>query len=263
MLKKEMEYSIYLPEGYDSSDRKYPVLYLLHGINNPHSCWVQQGDLGRIADASIASGKAPEMIIVVPDAQNSFYVNAADGSYNFEDYFIREFVPYIDQHYRTRTSRKFRAISGLSMGGHGALLYALKFPELFSRCYAMSPGVFTNELAMKMTAYTVKSRGFDKTFGWDTIPGGQRLNAHYLANSPYNIVKNMPTNNLKKVQFYIDCGDDDYLLEGNLALLQIMRERKMNLEYRMRDGAHVWAYWRSALPMAMEFVGENFLSNGR
>lgn len=261
ILKSEMLYSIYLPDGYEQSTRRYPVLYLLHGLNGSYSGWVQQGDVGRIADAAIASGQAPEMIIVMPDAKNTWYINDYKGVYRYEDYFIQEFIPHIDKTYRTRDIKKYRAISGLSMGGHGSLLYALKYPDLFSRCYAMSPAVYTNNFISQIPIKRIKRSTYDVIYGWDSIPGNQRLTQHYLENSPINIIVKMPKERLEDVQFYIDCGDDDSLIGGNFALVKEMRERKMKLEFRMRDGAHLWKYWREALPVTMQFVGESFMSN--
>lgn len=261
ILKQKMKYSVYLPEGYETSTRQYPVLYLLHGLNCSYSCWIQQGDVRRIADEAIASGQAPEMIIVMPDAMNTWYMNDYQGKFRYEDYFIQELIPFIDRQYRTRATKKYRGISGLSMGGHGALLYALKYPALFSRCFAMSPGVYTHEYVQKFNLKEVQYRNFDVLYGWDSIPGPQRINPHYLQNSTLALVEHLNKDQAGAVQFFVDCGDDDYLIEGNLALIKAMRTQKMKLEFRMRDGAHVWKYWRDALPSAMQFIGESFMSN--
>lgn len=261
ILKSEMRYSVYLPEGYQDGTRRYPVLYLLHGLNGSYADWVQQGDVGRIADATIASGKAPAMIIIMPDAKNTWYMNDYTGNYRYEDYFFQEFIPHMDQIYRTRPVKKYRGISGLSMGGHGALLYALKHPDMFVRCYAMSAALFTNRSSAQTSFRDVKHRAFDVVFGWDSITGDQRITKHFLENTPINIVSNMPQEQTDKVQFFLDSGDDDALMNGNFAMIQLMKNRKMMVEFRMRDGGHFWKYWREALPESMQFVGERFMSN--
>ena len=115
VLKMERNCAIYLPPGYDESDRSYPVLYLLHGSGDDHTGWVQFGQVQHIADKAIAEGKAAPMIIVMPDANTKVrgYFNVADGSFPFEDFFFNELIPHIEKTYRVRSEKRYRAISGL------------------------------------------------------------------------------------------------------------------------------------------------------
>lgn len=117
ILGMERRYSIYLPAGYDEGDGSYPVLYLLHGLGDNHTGWVQFGQVQYIADKAIAEGKSAPMIIVMPDADtvHKGYFNLLDGTYNYEDFFFQELIPHIEKTYRVRAESRYRAISGLSM----------------------------------------------------------------------------------------------------------------------------------------------------
>ncbi|MBI5916380.1 MAG: esterase family protein [Bacteroidetes bacterium] len=255
-LDKDVEYSIYLPSDYETSDRKYPVLYLLHGFTDDETGWVQFGEAPYIADRAINSGQAPPMIIVMPDAGVSWYVNSYDGKSMWEDFFIKEFIPHIDATYRTRTAREFRAVAGLSMGGHGSLIMATRHPDLFTACAPLSAGVWVEEEAVKMP-----KENWDYVVGepyGKGLEGQARLTEHYRKNSVLDVIKNGNADELKKVKFYIDCGDDDFLIKGNMALHAAMIDKGIPHEFRVRDGGHSWIYWRTALPEVLKFVGESF-----
>jgi len=149
-LGKEVEYCIYLPSDYETSSRRYPVLYLLHGFSDDETGWTQFGEAHLIADRTITSGEAPPMIIVMPDAGASWYVNSADGKLKYEDFFIKELIPYVDSTYHTRNAKEFRAVAGLSMGGHGSLIMAMKHPEMFTAAAPLSAGIITEEEIVNM-----------------------------------------------------------------------------------------------------------------
>jgi enterochelin esterase-like enzyme len=257
-LGKDVEYSIYLPADYDKTNRSYPVLYLLHGYTDDETGWTQFGETQSIADKVISSGEAPPMIIVMPDAGVTWYMNTFDGKTRFEDFFISEFIPYIDATYRTRAKREFRAVAGLSMGGLGTLLYATKHPDLFAAAAPLSAAVWTDEEVVNNT--TEQSR-YDATFGdlyGKGLKGKDRLTAHYYQNAPIKIVETGNVEELKKVRYYIDCGDDDFLIKGNMALHAMMIDKKIPHEFRVREGGHTWTYWRTALPEVLKFVGQSF-----
>src|SRR6218665_3815616 len=144
-LGKEVKYNIYLPADYEKNNRLYPVLYLLHGYTDDETGWTQFGQTPEIADKVINSGEAPPMIIVMPDAGVTWYMNTFDGKTKFEDFFIKEFIPYIETTYRIRSKKEFRAVAGLSMGGLGTLLYATKHPDMFTAAAPLSAAVWTDE----------------------------------------------------------------------------------------------------------------------
>ncbi|MEM8585377.1 MAG: alpha/beta hydrolase family protein [Bacteroidota bacterium] len=256
ILEREAHYSIYLPAGYERDTRLYPVLYLLHGFTDDDSGWTQFGEAHLLADRLFGQGEVTPMIIVMPDAGLSWYVNDDLGEMRFEDYFFEELIPHIESKYRVRTERQYRAIAGLSMGGFGSLLYALKHSDMFSAACPLSAAIRTDEDMMAMD----QSR-WDFVFGLPFAMGASgedRLSNHYLANSTLDILAVADANQYSNVAFYIDCGDDDYLLDGNLTLNRVMREKGIAHEFRVRDGGHTWTYWRTALPEVFKFVSDRF-----
>src|SRR5215208_2693190 len=132
ILNKDVKYTIYLPADYTSSERTYPVVYLLHGYTDDNTGWLQFGEINRYADKAIAEGIIPPMIIVMPNGDSSFYINSYDGKEKYEDFFIKEFMPSIEKTYRIKAEKKYRGVAGLSMGGYGSLIYPLKHPDLFA-----------------------------------------------------------------------------------------------------------------------------------
>ncbi|HKJ68527.1 MAG TPA: alpha/beta hydrolase-fold protein, partial [bacterium] len=134
LLGEEVDYTIYLPPGYDDSDRYYPVVYLLHGYTDEEWAWIQFGEVRLAADRAIADRTIPPMVIVMPDGGVTWYINDYNKEYPFEDMFVREFLPFIEETYRIRSEKEFRGISGLSMGGYGALMYSMRYYRLFTAC---------------------------------------------------------------------------------------------------------------------------------
>jgi enterochelin esterase-like enzyme len=256
VLGKEVGYSIYLPKGYESDNQRYPALYLLHGYSDDETGWAQFGQVQRIANDVISGGEAPSMIIVMPDAGVSWYLNSYDGKTRYEDFFINELIPFIEATYRVRTKKEFRAIAGLSMGGYGTLLMSTKHPELFSSASPLSGAVWTDEEVMAMPE--ARWNGYMSDLFGKNLKGKERLNAHWYKNSILKIIETTPADKLKSVRFYIDCGDDDFLIKGNMALHSAMIDKGIPHEFRVRDGGHSWVYWRTALPEVLKFAGKSF-----
>lgn len=257
ILGKEVNYSIYLPANYDAAARRFPVLYLLHGYTDNETGWSQFGEVQKITDETIAKGDATQMIIAMPDADVSWYINDAAGKVKFEDFFIKEFIPYIDSIYKTRNKKEYRAVAGLSMGGYGSLIYGMKYPELFAACAPLSAAVWNDEHIINVPAKDWTNYKFNELFGSDQ-PGKSRLTDTWYKNSILKIAATTPAEKLNQVRFYIDCGDDDFLIQGNMELHALLIERKVKHEFRVRDGAHNWTYWRTALPEVLKFVTESF-----
>lgn len=250
ILGREVKYAVYLPDGYDTNERDYPVLYLLHGLGDDYRGWSQQGEVQAIADRTIAEGTATPMIIVMPDAGRTWYVNDFAGKTNYEDMFFQELIPHIAQSFRTRTEKEFRAIAGLSMGGYGSLLYALHRPDMFAACCPLSAAVFTSE--------DLERRGGDFPQLFEGLFGKGIVTEHWRKNSVLDLMAAMPDTQKGSVRFRIDCGDDDFLYRGNSALHVLMRDRNIPHEYRVRDGGHSWTYWRTGLPKTLRFVSQSF-----
>lgn len=256
ILNHNVKYAIYLPADYETSNRTYPVVYLLHGYGDDHTGWLQFGEVNRYADKAIAEGKIPPMIIVMPDAQATFYINSYDGKNNYEDFFFKEFIPSVEREYRIKNSKKYRAVAGLSMGGFGTLVYSIKHPELFSAAAALSAAVRTDDDFMAITDARW-TEVYSKIMGPD-LKGRERLNTTWQSNSILGLVQSKTTDELKSVRYWIDCGDDDALSKGNSLLHIALTEKKVPHEFRIRDGAHNWTYWRTGITDALAFIGDSF-----
>jgi len=256
ILNMEVHYSIYLPADYYTSERSYPVTYLLHGYGDADDGWIQFGEVNRLAEVATKEGKIPPMIIVTPDGFKSFYLNAADGSFNYEDFFIKEFIPFIEKTYHIKTEKRFRGIAGLSMGGYGSMLYALKYPNLFVAAAPLSAAVWTDSDCEKMDQ-NMYNTYFGSSIG-KSLKGKDRLTAAWNNNSVFNIIEKNTVEQLSSVKYWIDCGDDDFLTVGNAQLKIALTNKMVPHEFRMRDGAHNWTYWRTGIIDALSFIGDNF-----
>lgn len=256
ILGRDVNYAAYLPPDYAVSTRRYPVVYLLHGYTDDESAWIQFGEVNMAVDRAIAEREIPPMIIVMPDGGVTFYINDHQNKVRYEDMFIQEFIPHIDTTYRTRPGKEFRGISGLSMGGWGSLLMAMRHPDLFAACAAFSSAIWIDEdyMGIEDKMYT---RILSPLFGSGLV-GKDRLTPHYRAYNPLDLAKTRAVESLKKVRYYIDCGDDDFLFKGNAALHIILIERKIPHEFRARDGAHTWSYWRTGIVDGLKFIGQSF-----
>lgn len=251
LLKMDRKYAIYLPPDYEKSERSYPVLYLLHGMGDDQTGWVQFGEVLNIADKAINSGVSTPMIIVMPDANTGGpgYVNNIKGTWLYEDFFFNEFMPFIEKTYRIKSDKRYRAVAGLSMGGEGTFIYALHHPELFSAACPLSAA--TGLLKIEDMANSRRWQGAEGV-------SDAEKEAYFKKYSVLSLIENMPDNQKNSVRWYIDCGDDDFLYEGNSLVHIAMRKKNIPHEFRIRDGGHTWTYWRAALPTVLEFVSMGF-----
>ncbi len=251
ILKMDRKYAVYLPPDYESSQRSYPVLYLLHGSGDDQTGWVQFGEVLTIADEAIKSGSATAMIIVMPDANTGRrgYENDIKMEWLYEDFFFQEFMPYVEKTYRIKSDKRYRAISGLSMGGGGTFTYALHHPELFSSACPLSASTGPRTIEEVST-----NRAGQKVEG---LTDAQK-DDYFKRQSVLSLIENVPDAQKKAVRWYIDCGDDDFLFEGNSLVHIAMRKKEIPHEFRIRDGGHTWTYWRGSLPKVLEFVSMSF-----
>lgn len=250
LLKGERKFAVYLPPDYETSQRSYPVLYLLHGAGDHQTGWVQFGEVGRITDQAIAKGTATPMIVVMPDANTGKrgYFNSVDGNWKYEDFFFEEFMPYIEKTYRIKKDKRYRAIAGLSMGGGGTFIYALRHPDLFSSACPLS--AYGGPLDISELERRLERSG--ESFSRDG------LEAYYRQHNALSLIEDTDVEQIKSVRWYIDCGDDDFLYEGNSLVHIAMKKKEIPHEYRVRDGAHNWTYWRQSLPEVLRFVTDAF-----
>ncbi|QDT07107.1 Endo-1,4-beta-xylanase Z precursor [Rubripirellula lacrimiformis] len=261
ILGGERNYAIYLPPGYETSQRSYPVLYLLHGAGDDQTGWIQFGEVQHIADKAIADGVATQMVIVMPDADTGKrgYFNDIRGEWNYEDFFFDELIPHIESTYRVKADKRYRAVAGLSMGGGGAFMYAMHHPELFSSACPLSASTGSKNLDDAKARYNRPRR--DESDAELEPVSDETIKAYVERHSALLLAENMPVDDLKSVRWYIDCGDDDFLYEGNSLVHIALRKRDVPHEFRIRDGGHRWSYWRSALPNVLQFVSESFHQN--
>jgi enterochelin esterase-like enzyme len=250
ILKSDRKFAIYLPPDYETSQRTYPVLYLLHGAGDDQTGWVQFGEVLSIADESVRNGTATPMIIVMPDANTGRrgYFNDIKGDWNYEDFFFKELMPYVEKKYRIKQEKRSRAIAGLSMGGGGTFIYALHHPELFSSACPLSAAV--GALSLDDAKKNVRRN--------TPAASDQAIDTYYKTYSALPLLDTLTGDRKKAIRWYIDCGDDDFLYEGNSLVHIAMRKNEIPHEFRTRDGGHTWTYWRSALPKVLEFVSQAF-----
>lgn len=256
VLSHDVQYAVYLPPDYESSQRSYPIVYLLHGYTDDNTAWLQFGEINRYADKGIADGTIPPMIIVMPDADSTWYIDSYDGKEKYEDFFFSEFIPAIESQYHIKSQKRYRGIAGLSMGGYGTLIYSLKHPDMFSAAAPLSAAVFDDD-ALKDMPDDNYDRAFGQLYG-RTLKGEKRLSNAWYKNSVLKLVEQKSTDDLKKVRYWIDCGDDDFLTKGNCLLHIALSEKQVPHEYRVRDGAHNWVYWRTGITDALKFIGDSF-----
>lgn len=256
ILDMERKYAIYLPPDYESSERSYPVLYLLHGAGDDQTGWVQFGEVLHIADKAILEGSATPMIIVMPDGNTKRrgYFNDMKNEWRYEDFFFEEFMPYVEKSYRIKGEKRYRAIAGLSMGGGGTFMYALHHPELFSSACPLS--AYCGPLSLEELKNRMERQGAEQG-------SKEQMESWYKRHSALELINDIDGEALKnnrqnQVRWYIDCGDDDFLYEGNSLAHIAMRKKEIPHEYRVREGGHTWTYWRESLPEVLAFISAAF-----
>ena len=238
ILHRSVGYCIDLPSNYASAaPRRYPTLYFLHGLFENDHRWVDRGGK-EIFDQLTAEGKIGQFLVVMPDGDDTFYINSEDGQDRYEDFFIQEFVPYIDHHYRTIAKRDARGISGLSMGGYGALHLAMRHADIFGSVCAHSAVLLPKFPSPIPTEgrWGFYARILQHAFG---SPLNQ---AYWEENSPLTIAEH--PERFQGLKIYFDCGDQDrYGFEKGAALLdEILNKGNYPHEYALRPGGHGWSF---------------------
>ena len=231
LMQREMPYRVVLPEGYSASNEKrYPVIYLLHGLFGSSANWTTLTKLPVYAQSYDA-------IIVTPEGENGWYTDSPSVAANkYESYIVKELIPEIDAKYRTISKREGRVIAGLSMGGYGALKYAFKYPEMF-----VLAGSFSGALGATTYLSTPGMESIVKTIDDAFGPAGSETR---MSNDLFAMVRNASPDKIKALPFiYLDCGTEDFLFQNNREFLALLVEKKIPHEYRQLPGAHNWEYW--------------------
>ncbi len=254
ILGHPVPYCVILPSDYDSNKASvYPALYFLHGLGGNEQLLLNSGGLNMVQDLR-DSKRIGEFLIVAPDAGRSFYINSRDGKVKYEDFFVREFLPYIESHYRVRAERKSRGVMGVSMGGYGALRFALKYPELFVAVSAHSPALIETLPNIKVSPDQAEAVAevLGKAFGSPVDA------AFWQRESPFTIVKDGPKP--EGLRIYFDCGtDDDFgFYKGAQQFHDLLSARGMTHEFHLYPGGHDWEYFAEHLPASFEFQSRAF-----
>ena len=252
ILDDTVKYSIVLPPDYETSGKPYPVVYLLHGYTNNETTWIRKGKIREIVKDGLEKGEITSLILIMPDGSDTRYCNDYKNKRRWRDMFIEEFIPQLEKKYRIKPERAFRAIAGQSMGGYGALMLAMKHPDVFSYCVALGAALYSNEDIIARPAEKYKKY-------WKIIYGGNaegksRITANWRSHDPLELVHTVPASKLKTIRFYIDCGDDDLRTKGNSLLHLKMLEKEVPHEYRVRQGGHDWQYWRTGIYEGLKFI---------
>jgi len=260
ILGETVHYCVLLPSSYNSapanhSPQHYAVLYFLHGLGENEQTLFKSGGWNLIEDLR-QQHKVSDFLIVTPDAKASFYVNSADGKVRYNDFFLQEFIPHIETTYRIRRERKARAITGISMGGYGALRLAFAHPEMFSAVSAQSAALITDspkELDAALRAGTPLGRLLGSVFG-------NPINvAHWNENNPFLLARKNRVG-IGKLAIYFNCGrDDEYGFEaGAVALDKQLQEEHVKHEFHLYPGNHGASYFGAHIGEVMEFHSKMF-----
>ncbi|MDQ3015399.1 MAG: alpha/beta hydrolase-fold protein, partial [Bacteroidota bacterium] len=254
VLGQEVKYSIVLPVDYHKGKQEYPVVYLLHGLGDDESSWLEYGRISQVADAAVARKEIVPMIFVMPQGFRNYYVNDYAGTFLYEDMFIKDLVPFIDSTYRTIADKEHRATMGYSMGGFGALILPVRHPDVFNISVPLSISVRTDGQYMVEEASEWNDQ-WGRLFGGVGTIGKERITDFYKQYSPFHLFKTLDPKQFSELKIYIDIGDDEYTLcRSNEELHILLRDLKIQHEYRVRDGGHTFSYWRAALPNALCYI---------
>lgn len=237
-MQKNIKTCVMLPDSYKKSAKKFPVVYLLHGYSGNYGSWAKDfKELKKQVDLY-------NFIVIGVDGNYSswYFDSPIDPSFKYETYVTSELVPYIDKNYKTISNREGRAISGLSMGGHGALYLSIKHQDIFGAAGSMSGGVdfrpFPDNWDIKKRLGTITE--FPDNWNKNTV---------------VNMLDLLPNNSLKLI---IDCGVDDFFMKVNRDLHAKMLDKKINHDYIERPGEHNLAYWENALKYQLLFFSNFF-----
>ena len=260
ILKSTVHYCVYLPAGYDTEaakqrGQKYSVLYFLHGLGDNERTLFNSGGWTLLDDLR-NQHKIGDFLIVAPEGGRTFYINSADGSVRYGDFFLQEFIPLIENKYRVSRTRSSRGISGISMGGYGALRFAFAHPEMFASVSAQSAALIT-ESPEELDAAARSGAPLGKLLG--TVFGHPIDVQHWKNNSPFVLAaKNQAA--LHRVSIYFNCGrDDNYGFEkGAAALHEQLQKSGIAHEYHLYPGDHSLAYFLSHFIEVMEFHARAF-----
>jgi S-formylglutathione hydrolase FrmB len=248
-LGHAVDYAIHLPPSYAKSERRYPVLYVLHGLFESHRFWEERG-LASILDGLWAKGEVGEFLVVAVDGDNSFFLDSDIGRY--QALVENDLLAHVEATYRAVSSRAARALGGVSMGGYAALRIGLSDPDIFGVIATHSAMVLTRPPSLADGAGRWQMAAFTRVFGDPIDP------ARWAAADPLQIAERVDPQ--RAPALYLDCGSEDRygLPVGHRALDQILTSRGVRHEFALHPGDHGYEYVRTVLPLSLRFVGKAF-----
>ena len=253
LLGESVHYCVMLPPDYDAataghSPRRYPVIYFLHGLGDNEQTLFKGGGWDLIQDLR-QKGQVSDFLLVAPEGRRTFYINSADGRVHYSDFFIREFIPYIESHYSIRRERSARAISGFSMGGYGALRFAFAYPELFSSVSAQSAALIAEPPRQAESGLL------------GTVFGNPIDVPHWNQNSPFVLAKrNRAQIRASGLSIYFNCGSKDEFGfdQGAEELHRQLQAEDIRHEYHLYPGNHGGEYFLAHLGEVLKFHARVF-----
>jgi S-formylglutathione hydrolase FrmB len=251
ILHRDVRYCVMLPSSYEKElAKKYPVLYFLHGLGENEQTLIQSGGWGLIDDLR-QQHKVGDFLMVAPDGRGSFFINSADGQDRYSDFFLSEFLPYIETHYRVIRDRNDRGVTGLSMGGYGALRIAFAHPDLFGSVSAQSAALIT-ETPQQLNADARSAGPMGRLLGG--VFGNPVNVAHWQQNNPFDLARKNQIQ-IKTQAIYLNCGqEDDFGFEDGAARMhkQLLTEG-IRHEFHLYPGGHTADYFLSHMGETIEF----------
>lgn len=246
LLDKELPYMVVLPTNYGKTEKKFPVLYLLHGLFGSCQNWIELTEL-------LEHSEKYNFIIVTLEGADSWYVNSAEIKQNkFESYIISELIPEIDALYQTENNRASRAIVGLSMGGYGAVKFAIKYPDLFAFAGSISG-------AFDAPRQTEKNQGVDWAILKPSIlrAFGEENSNVRIENDLFLLVPQIVEKD-RLPCLYVDCGNEDSFLPINLDFHNLLNQNSISHDYFIGSGGHDWDYWNQRIKEILKIVANIF-----
>jgi S-formylglutathione hydrolase FrmB len=240
---------VLLPPSYDAQPaKKFPVLYFLHGLGGDHTFLVSTGGWNIIADAW-EQKRLPEFVIITPQAGSSFYINSRSGNPKYEDFFVRDFVPQMEKKFRVLGTRSGRAISGISMGGYGALRFGFKYPQMFVSAAGLMPAL------MEELPHGSRNAAFTAFFG--TAFGSPLDESFWKTNSPFVFAR---TANFAGMHVFLSCGEqDNYGFDkGTREMDKLLAQRHVAHETHLSPGQHDWQFVAQYLLESLEYQAKSF-----
>lgn len=232
-LKRPWQYTVYLPDGYPSKNAHYPVVYLLHGNGGAAEDWIKQGGLQATVDGLIARGRLAPVIVVMPEGSTDWYVDRKEP---IESAFFDDLIPHVESHYRVDARREARVIGGVSMGGFGALRYALTRPERFCAALLLSPAIYADVPPATSAARRVG------------VFGASRFDPEVWHALNYPALWRDYLHQSARVAMFIGAGSDDHLIAADASLLyERLRQAGNPGTLSVVAGGHTWDVWRTLL----------------